>query len=149
MTSWREVRAAAGGGVLLDAQLSGRRFCGGVADAAAGCPDEQRYARSTRLHGRAAGRRVFCLDVVLLRFLLDVSLTVYSFRLNCLSLVRWPLFIQITAGQPTLSFVGRQSWWAWLHESSRACRGPFSLFMEVDREGGSERVAWLAWLSYC
>jgi len=26
---------------------------------------------------------------------------------------------------------------------------PFSLFVEVDREGASERVAWLAWLSYC
>ena len=54
MTSWSDVRAAAGGGVLLDARLSDRRFCGGVEDAAAGCPDERRYARSTRLRGRAS-----------------------------------------------------------------------------------------------
>ena len=27
---WREVRAASGGGALLDAQLSGCKFCGGV-----------------------------------------------------------------------------------------------------------------------
>jgi len=27
----------------------------------------------------------------------------------------------------------------WLPECSSACQGPFSLFVEVDREGGSER----------
>jgi hypothetical protein len=33
---WREVRAAAGDGVPLDARLSGRRFCGDIEEAATG-----------------------------------------------------------------------------------------------------------------
>ena len=40
---WREVRAAAGDGVPLHAWLSGRRFCGGIKEAATGaecCLDE-------------------------------------------------------------------------------------------------------------
>ena len=38
-----------------------------------------------------AGRRGFCLDVVLRSFLLDMSWTVSPLRMNCLSLVRWLL----------------------------------------------------------
>ena len=49
-------------------------------------------------------------------------------------------FMQVTAGQPALPLAGSQSWWAWFPERSSACQGPFSLFVEVDREGGSERV---------
>ena len=59
--------------------------------------------------GFVAGRRSFCLDEILLRFLLDASLAIYSFRLNPLSLVRWPLFIQVTGGQPALLLAGWQS----------------------------------------
>jgi hypothetical protein len=49
-------------------------------------------------------------------------------------------FIQVTAGQPALPLAGWQIRWAWLPEGSSACQGLFSLFVEVDREGGSERV---------
>jgi hypothetical protein len=61
VTSWREVRAAVGGGVLLDERLSGRRFCVGVEDAAAGYPDERRYAWSTRLRCGQPGVVLFVL----------------------------------------------------------------------------------------
>ena len=54
-------------------------------------------------------RRSFCLDEVLVRFLLDASLAIYSFQLNCLSLVRWPLFIQVAGGQPALLLAGCKS----------------------------------------
>ena len=49
-------------------------------------------------------------------------------------------FIQVTAGQPALPLAGWQSLWAWLPEGSSTCQGPFSLFVEIDREGWSERV---------
>jgi len=60
---------------------------------------------SPRGIGRAVGHHASCLDVVFL----DVLWTVTPFRMNCLSLVRWAPFIQVTAGQPALSLVVQQS----------------------------------------
>jgi len=49
-----------------------------VLSAAAGCQDERWCVPSTRLRGRAVGRRVFRLDVSFL----DVLLTDTPFRIN-------------------------------------------------------------------
>jgi hypothetical protein len=104
-----------------------------VTGAAAGCPDERWCARSMRLCGRAVRA-----SVLMSTFLMCV--VGYSFLNELPFAGQMASFIQVTAGQPALPLAGWQSWWAWLPEGSSACQGPFSLFVEVDREGGSERV---------
>jgi len=95
---WRNVQSAAGDGIPLDAWLvliwgprwtlaaSGRCSCGPTV-----AHRMQRKAEFTRRRDWAAGRRSNYLDIVLQSLLLDVSLANYSFRMNCLSLVRWLL----------------------------------------------------------
>jgi len=101
--------------------------------AAAGCPDERWCARSTRLCGRAVGS-----SVLMSPFLMCV--VSYPFLNELPFAGQMASFTQVIAGQPALPLAGWQSWWAWLPEGSSSCQGPFSLFVEVDREGGSERV---------
>jgi len=101
--------------------------------AAAGCWNERWCARSTRLRGRAVGS-----SVLMSPFLMCV--VGYSFPNKLHFAGQMASFIQVTAGQPALPLAGWQSWWAWLPEVSSACQWPFSLFVEVDREGGCERV---------
>jgi hypothetical protein len=64
----------------------------------------------------------------------------YSFRKEISFADQMVSFIQVTAGQPALPLSGWQCRWAWLPESSSAYQGPFYLFVEVESEGGSERV---------
>ena len=81
------------------------------------------------------GSWVFCID----ESFLDVCVS-YSFLNELPFAGQVASFIQIIAGQSALPLAGWQSWWAWLPEGSSACQGPFSVFVEADREGGSERV---------
>ena len=99
----------------------------------AGCQDERWCAQSTRLCGRAVVS-----SVLMSPFLMCV--VGYSFLNELPFAGQMAAFIQVTAGQPTLPLAGWQSWWAWFQEGSSACQGPFSLFVEVDREEGSARV---------
>jgi len=124
---------------------------GGVEDvatgAAAGCHDERWCARSTRLRVRAVGRRASGVgrrasgvgsSVLTSPFLMCV--VGYSFLNELPFAGQMDSFIKVTASQPALPLAGWQSWLAWLLEGSSACQGPFSLFVEVDRDGGSERM---------
>jgi len=119
-----------------------RRVRGGVEEAATGADCccrvlvEWWCAWSTRLWGRAVGCRIFCLH----ESFLDVFVDSYSFPNELLFAGLMASFIQVTAGQPAMPLAGWQSWWAWLSEGSSACQGQFSLFVEVHREAGSERV---------
>jgi len=58
-------------------------------------------ARSTRLRGRAVGRRISCLDESFLDVLLDAGL-------DCLQAGNVAIFVQVTAGQPALPLAGWQ-----------------------------------------
>jgi len=112
--------------------------CGGVEEAATGaaaeCPDERWCAWSTRLRGQAVGS-----SVLMSHFLTCV--VSYSFLNELPFAGQMASFIQVIAGQPAQPLAGWQSWWVWLlPEGSSICQGPFSLFVEVDRKGGSERV---------
>jgi len=143
--SWRSIWSGTGEGVPLDVWLgltweprwtsaaSGRFSCWPLASR---CMPG--WAWSTRHRGRAVRRRVSCLDVVLQSFLLYVSWTVTPFRMNSFSPVRW-LFLYRSLLVSLLChwLVGRADGRGF-QKVVPLVEGLF--FVEVDREGGSERV---------
>ena len=71
------------------------------------CRDERWCARPTRHRGWAVWRRASCLDVTLLEIFLDVSHTIYSFRMNLVG-PNGLLLFQSPAVQSALPLAGRR-----------------------------------------